>query len=99
MTDKDAKRRYIGRVEIFAAKSEIEQLIGQGYPYAWIFEKLQKEGKLSISYRQFCRCLKQYCCGDDTQKTLCLKKSTQESTQKQPKIIRDNPPVFRWEAS
>lgn len=61
--EKDIKRRYIGRVEVNAARSEIERLISQGYPYAWIFEKLQKEGKVSISYRQFCRCMSQYVLG------------------------------------
>lgn len=57
---KDIKRRFIGRVEMKAAQAEIEALLTAGQPYAWIFDKLTEEGRLTISYRQFCRCLALY---------------------------------------
>ena len=61
MSEKDKKSRYTGRVEVFAAKEEILGLLDAGYSYAMIFEKLTGEKRLTISYRQFCRCLCQYC--------------------------------------
>ena len=61
MSEKDKKSRYTGRVELFAAKEEILGLLDAGYSYAMIFEKLTGEKRLTISYRQFCRCLCQYC--------------------------------------
>ena len=48
-------------MEVFAAKEEILGLLDAGYSYAMIFEKLTGEKRLTISYRQFCRCLCQYC--------------------------------------
>lgn len=59
-SEKDIKRRFIGRVEMKAAQAEIEALLTAGQPYAWIFDKLTEEGRLTISYRQFCRCLALY---------------------------------------
>lgn len=61
MSENAGKSRYLGRVEVFAAREEIKALLEAGYSYAMIFEKLTKEKRLSISYRQFCRCLVQYC--------------------------------------
>lgn len=59
-SEKDIKRRFIGRVEMKAAQAEIEALLTAGQPYAWIFDKLTEEGRITISYRQFCRCLALY---------------------------------------
>lgn len=61
MSEKVKKSRYIGRVEVFAAKIEISELLAAGLPYAWIYETLVKEKRLTVSYRQFCRCLALYC--------------------------------------
>ena len=61
MSENAGKSRYLGRVEVFAAREEIKALLEAGYSYAMIFEKLTREKRLSISYRQFCRCLVQYC--------------------------------------
>lgn len=61
MTEKAEKSRYLGRVEIFAAREEIKALLEAGYSYTMIFDKLTREKRLSIAYRQFCRCLVQYC--------------------------------------
>lgn len=58
--EKDSKRHFIGRVEVRAAQAEIESMLAAGQPYAWIFDKLAGEGRLTISYRQFCRCLALY---------------------------------------
>ena len=61
MSDTATKSRYLGRVEIFAAREEIKALLEAGYSYTMIFDKLTREKRLSIAYRQFCRCLVQYC--------------------------------------
>lgn len=61
MTEKAKKSRYLGRVEIFAVREEIKALLEAGYSYTMIFDKLTREKRLSIAYRQFCRCLVQYC--------------------------------------
>lgn len=61
MTQKVIKRRYIGRLEVFALKEEIQALLNAGHTYISIFQKFNDEQKLSICYRQFCRCLSQYC--------------------------------------
>jgi hypothetical protein len=61
MPEKVIKRRYVGRVEVKAAHAEIMAMLAAGQPYAWIFDKLAGEGRLTISYRQFCQCLVQYC--------------------------------------
>lgn len=61
MTEKAKKSRYLGRMEIFAAREEIKALLEAGYSYTMIFDKLTREKRLSIAYRQFCRCLVQYC--------------------------------------
>lgn len=43
MSEKVKKSRYIGRVEVFAAKIEISELLAAGLPYAWIYKTLVKK--------------------------------------------------------
>lgn len=61
MREKEIKRRYVGRVEVKAAQAEIEAMLAAGQPYVWIYDKLADEGRMTVSYRQFCQCLVQYC--------------------------------------
>ena len=61
MREKEIKRRYVGRVEVKAARAEIEAMLAAGQPYVWIYDKLADEGRMTVSYRQFCQCLVQYC--------------------------------------
>lgn len=57
---KERKQRYLGRIEIFAEKEIIQDMISKGYPYIRIYEKLFNDKKINVTYRQFCRLLLQY---------------------------------------
>ena len=81
MSEKVKKSRYIGRVEVFAAKIEISELLAAGLPYAWIYETLVKEKRLTVSYRQFCRCLALYCGVKVRPKKKTAKKESKESKE------------------
>lgn len=59
MTKKDAKRRYRGRIETVAAQATIVELVEAGYSHAMIYDILRDKGAVSVSYRQFCRCVRQ----------------------------------------
>lgn len=81
MTEKTEKKRYLGRVEIFAAREEIKALLEAGYSYTMIFDKLTREKRLSIAYRQFCRCLVQYCGVKPRIQKNSRKEATEQPTQ------------------
>lgn len=59
MTKKDAKRRYRGRIETVAAQATLVELVEAGYSHAMIYDILRDKGAVSVSYRQFCRCVRQ----------------------------------------
>lgn len=42
---KERKQRYLGRIEIFAEKEIIQDMISKGYPYIRIYEKLFNDKK------------------------------------------------------
>lgn len=46
-------RRYAGRVEFFAVKEEIQELIQKGYGYKMIHEKLTADKKITMTYTTF----------------------------------------------
>jgi IS30 family transposase len=51
-------RRYAGRVEFFAVKEEIQELLQKGYGYKMIHEKLTADEKITIKYITFYQYLK-----------------------------------------
>lgn len=57
---KEKKQRYLGRIEIFAEKGVIQDMLLKGYPHIRIYEYLSDDKKLTVTYRQFCRLLIQY---------------------------------------
>ena len=59
MSKKDVKRRYKGRIETVAAQATIVELVEAGYSHAMIYDILRDKGAVSVSYRQFCRCVRQ----------------------------------------
>lgn len=54
------RRRYVGRVEVTKSRDKIQKKLDNGFSYAMIYDELVNNNLLSISYRQFCKCLTQY---------------------------------------
>jgi hypothetical protein len=46
-------RKYTGRVQWFTVKEEALDLLGKGYSYTLLHEKLAKEGRVTMSYKTF----------------------------------------------
>lgn len=54
------KQRYIGRIEFIAQKDYIIEKIRNGYTSKMIYDELLAMKNITISYRQFCRCIHKY---------------------------------------
>jgi hypothetical protein len=54
----NSSRQYVGRVEYLAHQTEILDLLKSGHSAKTIYEDLHKSGKITISYRNFCRYVK-----------------------------------------
>ena len=54
------KQRYIGRVEFIAQKDFIIEKLRSGYTVQIIYDELLTMKNITISYRQFCRCIQKY---------------------------------------
>ena len=50
-----SSRQYVGRVEYLAHRKEINEQLALGHSVKNIYDSLKKEGKITISYRNFCR--------------------------------------------
>ena len=47
--------RGLSRVEFLKNISEIKLRIDEGHTYSWIHKTLMEQGKITMSYRVFCR--------------------------------------------
>ena len=52
---------YKARVETLQCRDTILDLLPKGYSASMIYERLCEDGKLTMTYRHFCRCLIKYC--------------------------------------
>lgn len=48
-------RRNQGRIELLANRAVVDDLLAQGFDKIRIFERLQEDGAISMSYSTFCR--------------------------------------------
>lgn len=73
------KQRYIGRIEFIAQKEYIIEKLRSGYTSQMIYDELLTMKNITISYRQFCRCIQQYSGIQSTRKKRIVK---QKNTSK-----------------
>lgn len=53
-------RKGMGRVEFLACRPEVESMMDKGYSLRMVFDELAGMGRISMSYKHFCRMVSQF---------------------------------------